>query len=88
MALFQEICSLTVQFTRLRVYINSVLTAGFVWKKPTNVMLAYFNLAWAERSHVGIPAATSGFSLLQNAQIGYGALPDSYLTYGGGALLC
>jgi len=50
-------------------------------------MLAYFNLARAERSDVRIPAATSGFSLLQNAQIGYGALPASYLTYGGGALL-
>jgi hypothetical protein len=48
MAAFQEICSMTVQFARLGVKINSVLTAGFVRNKPTNVMLAYFNLALAE----------------------------------------
>jgi hypothetical protein len=50
-------------------------------------MLAYFNLARAERSEVRLSAATSGgFSLLQNAQIGCGALPASYLTFGG--VLC
>jgi hypothetical protein len=86
MALLQEICSMTVQFARLWVKTNSVLTAGFVSNKPTNVMLAYFNLVWTERSEVRIPAATGGFSILQNAQITSGAHPDLFLMYDG--VLC